>query len=71
MTGLQEIAINNIIRSAVSIQHDFKAPRYDERNRYQLAYTVKNRNTINERKRSKKKRVKLQINPKLGKCYGG
>ena len=60
MTGLQEIAINNIIRSAVSIQHDFKAPRYDERNRYQLAY-----------KRSKKKRVKLQINPKWGKCYGG
>jgi hypothetical protein len=73
MTGLQEIAINNIVRSAVSIQHDYSAPQYDGVNRYQRLYNKLHRECQNECKRRyrRSQHEKLKINPKWLKCYGG
>ncbi len=73
LNGLQQIAIDGIVRSAVSIEHNFSAPTYDKYIMGARKYNKENHDHVYERHRKYKRanRGKLCVNPKWTKCYGG
>jgi hypothetical protein len=73
LNGLQQIAIDCIVRSAVSIEHNFSAPTYDKYITGARKYNKENHDHVYEwhRKYKRANRGELCVNPKWKRCFGG